>query len=203
MNLKQLPRVQYDLIRLAGGLDQVTPTLLLPPGVARRAANFECGVNGGYTRIAGYERFDGRAKPHLAIYNILVCTLTGSVAVGNTVTGLSSAASGKVIALDGNDVVITREVGAFLSGEAIAVSSVNVGTVDDVQGVSPDGYTDAVYRGLAANDYRSDIQAVPGIGAVRGVADYPAAVSGGRAAHPVVAAVRRAGRRSGAPHPAQ
>lgn len=176
MNLKQLPRVQYDLIRLAGGLDQVTPTLLLPPGVARRAANFECGVNGGYTRIAGYERFDGRAKPHLAIYNILVCTLTGSVAVGNTVTGLSSAASGKVIALDGNDVVITREVGAFLSGEAIAVSSVNVGTVDDVQGVSPDGYTDAVYRGLAANDYRSDIQAVPGIGAVRGVALYKGVV---------------------------
>ncbi len=58
----QLPRVQYDLIRLAGGLDQVTPTLTLPPGFARKAANFECNVSGGYTRIAGYERFDGRAR---------------------------------------------------------------------------------------------------------------------------------------------
>ena len=30
MNFDQLPRVQYDLIRLGGGLDQVTPTLSLP-----------------------------------------------------------------------------------------------------------------------------------------------------------------------------
>lgn len=172
MNLNQLPRVQYDLIRLGGGLDQVTPTLLLPSGVARRAANFECGVNGGYTRIAGYERFDGRTKPHLAIYNILVCTLTGSVAVGNTVQGLASAATGKVILVEGSSIVITREVGSFLVGEAIGVGMVNVGTIDTVQGVSADGYTDALYRSLAANDYRADIQAVPGIGPVRGVAIY-------------------------------
>lgn len=172
MNLNQLPRVQYDLIRLGGGLDQVTPTLLLPSGVARRAANFECSVNGGYTRIAGYERFDGRAKPHLAIYNILVCTLTGAVAVGNTVTGLASAATGKVIAIAGNSVVITRETGTFVSGEGIAVSAVNVGTIDDVQGVSADGRTDAEYRNLAADEYRSSIQAVPGAGSIRGVAIY-------------------------------
>lgn len=172
MNLNQLPRVQYDLIRLGGGLDQVTPTLLLPAGVARRAANFECSVNGGYTRIAGYERFDGRAKPHLAIYNILVCTLTGAVAVGNTVTGLASAATGKVIAVDGNNVVITRETGTFLSGEGLAVSAVNVGTLDYFQGVSADGRTDAEYRNLAADEYRSSIQAVPGAGPIRGVAIY-------------------------------
>ena len=61
------PPVQYDLIRLSGGLDQVTPTLSLQPGVARRAANFECSINGGYTRIAGYERFDGRPSPSAAL----------------------------------------------------------------------------------------------------------------------------------------
>ena len=172
MNLNQLPRVQYDLIRLGGGLDQVTPTLILPPGFARRAANFECNVNGGYTRIAGYERFDGRDKPSAAFYNILVCTLTGSVAVGNTVQGLSSAATGKVIAIDGGNLALTREVGTFVAGEAIAVSSVNVGTIDVLQGVSGDGYTDALYRSLAANEYRSSIQAVPGAGPVRGVVIY-------------------------------
>lgn len=172
MNLNQLPRVQYDLIRLGGGLDQVTPTLSLPSGIARRAANFECSVNGGYTRIAGYERFDGRPSPSKALYNILVCTLTGSVAVGNTVQGLSSAATGKVIFVNGKNVVITRETGTFVAGEGIAVSTTNVGTIDEVQGVSADGYTDAYYRSLAANEYRASIQAVPGAGQIRGVAIY-------------------------------
>lgn len=172
MNLNQLPRVQYDLIRLGGGLDQVTPTLSLPSGIARRAANFECSVNGGYTRIAGYERFDGRPSPSKALYNILVCTLTGSVAVGDTVQGLSTASTGKVILVNGQSLVITRETGAFAAGEGIAVSTTNVGTIDAVQGVSADGYTDAYYRSLAANEYRTSIQAVPGEGAIRGVSIY-------------------------------
>lgn len=172
MNLNQLPRVQYDLIRLGGGLDQVTPTLSLPSGFARRAANFECNVNGGYTRIAGYERFDGRPSPSAALYNILTCTLIGSVAVGNTIQGLSSAATGKVIAVDGDNVVITRETGTFLVGEAIGVSMVNVGTITQIQGVSADGFTDASYRNLAADEYRASIQPVPGEGQIRGVAIY-------------------------------
>lgn len=172
MNLNDLPRVQYELIRLGGGLDQVTPTLSLPSGYARLAANFECNVNGGYTRIAGYERYDGRSSPSAALYNILVCTLTGSIAVGNTVTGMSSTATGTVIALDGSDVVITRETGTFVEQEGISVSAVQVGTVDAIQGVSPDGYLDAIYRNLAADNYRADIQAVPGAGPVRGVALY-------------------------------
>ena len=47
--------VRYDNVQLVGGLDQVTPNLSLIPGVVRRALNFECSINGGYTRIAGYE----------------------------------------------------------------------------------------------------------------------------------------------------
>jgi len=81
------PKVQYDLIRLGGGLDQVTPTLSLKPGIARRATNFECSITGGYSRIAGYERFDGHESPSDAIYSILVCTLSATVTVGVTVTG--------------------------------------------------------------------------------------------------------------------
>jgi len=166
------PKVSYDLIRLGGGLDQVTPTLSLPPGVVRRAANFECSITGGYTRIAGYERFDGRPSPSAAVYNILVCALTGTVAVGNTVVGLASAATGKVIARTGNDVVITRETGSFVATEGISVSSTNVGTITAVQGVSADGLTDAQYQNLAADDYRADITAVPGSGSVLGIAYY-------------------------------
>ena len=166
------PKVNYDLIRLNGGLDQVTPTLSLPPGVARRAANFECSITGGYTRIAGYERFDGRPSPSAAVYNLLVCALTGTVAVGNTIVGLSSAATGVVIARTGNDVVITRETGTFLSTEGISVSSTNVGVITYVQGVSADGLLDVTYRNLAADNYRADITAVPGSGAVLGVGYY-------------------------------
>lgn len=168
----QLPRVQYELVRLGGGLDQVTPTLTLPPGFARKAANFECSVNGGYTRIEGYERFDGRPSPSAALYNILSCTLTGAVSVGNTVVGQSSAATGKVIARSGNDVVVTRQTGVFLAGEGITVSAVSVGAIDAVAGVSADGLTDAQYRNLAADEYRSSIQAVPGSGNILGVALY-------------------------------
>lgn len=172
MAAAELPRVQYDLIRLGGGLDQVTPTLTLPPGFARKAANFECSVNGGYTRVAGYERFDGRPSPSDALYNILTCTLTGAVSVGNTVVGQSSAATGKVIARSGNDVVVTRQTGTFLVGEGITVSAVAVGTITSLVGVSADGLTDAQYRNLAADEYRGSIQAVPGSGSVLGVAIY-------------------------------
>lgn len=164
------PPVQYDLIRLNGGLDQVTPTLSLPPGFARKAANFEASVTGGYTRIAGYERYDGRPSPSAALYLILICTLTGAVAVGNTVTGQTSGATGKVIALSGSQVVLTRETGTFTTGENILVSASVVGSIDSIQGVDPDGRQDAIYRNMAADDYRADITVVPGSGSVLGVA---------------------------------
>jgi len=83
--------VKYDLIKLGGGLDQVTPTLSLPSGVARRATNFECSITGGYTRIAGYERFDGRPNPSDATYNLLLCTFVATVTVGDTITGGAGA----------------------------------------------------------------------------------------------------------------
>lgn len=170
------PPVSYDLIKLAGGLDQVTPTLSLPPGVARRAANFECSITGGYTRIAGYERFDGRPSPSAALYLILVCDITGTVAVGNLVTGSSSGATGKVIAINGSDVVLTRVSGDFVVGDLLSISGNFEAEVLVLQGPSGDGLEDAQYRALAADDYRADIQAVPGSGNVLGVALYKGVV---------------------------
>ncbi len=157
---------------MSGGLDQITPTLSLPPGVVRRAANFECSLNGGYTRIAGYERFDGRASPSDARYNVLSCTLTGAVAVGATVAGYSSAATGKVIAVSNGEIVITRETGTFLIGEGVTVSAASIGSIDAIAGAVADGLLDATYKSLAAAEYRASIAAVPGSGPVRGVAFY-------------------------------
>lgn len=172
MAQSQLPSVEYDLIRLGGGLDQVTPTLVLPPGYARGAFNFECNVTGGYTRIQGYERFDGRPRPSSAIYNLITCALVGAVAVGDTITGMSTAATGKVIALDGDDVIITRQTGIFVEQEGISVSSSQVGTIVSISGFSPDGLKDASYRNAAADEYRNSISPVPGSGNVLGVAIY-------------------------------
>ena len=166
------PAVQYDLIRLGGGLDQVTPTLSLPPGVARRAANFECSITGGYSRIAGYERFDGHTSPSAAVYNIFVCAITGSVSVGNTVTGVTSAATGYVIAVTSTTIVITKETGTFVAAETLNVSASPVATITTIQGVSADGSTDATYKNAAADIYRADILVVPGAGSVLGVAYY-------------------------------
>lgn len=167
-----LPQVRYELIRLEGGLDQVTPTLSLKSGIARRAANFEASITGGYTRIAGYERFDGQPSPSAAVYNLFDCTLTGAVAVGDTITGMSSGATGVVIYVDGGTVVITRETSTFVASEGISISGTQVGTIDTIQGVATDGLEDATYAALAADDYRADIEAVPGSGPVRGVAYY-------------------------------
>lgn len=169
MKMDQLPQVRYDLIRLAGGLDQVTPTLSLKPGIVRRAANFECSITGGYTRIGGYERFDGRPAPSASRYFILSGTVIGAVSVGDTVTGGTSHATGKVIALPTGQVVLTRQTGTFVPGEYLTVSAVIVMTGIQIVGVAAEGITDATYKELAANDYRADIQAVPGSGPVRGV----------------------------------
>jgi len=170
--LPAMPSVQYDLIRLQGGLDQVTPTLSLPPGFLRRSANFEASITGGYTRIAGYERFDGQPRPSDAIYDVFECTLTATVAVGDTVEGVTSTETALVIAIDGSNLIVTKESGDFIDGESLTVSSSPVGTLISQIGIVADGLTDATYRKLAANAYRSDIAEVPGEGPVRGVFLY-------------------------------
>ncbi|CAB4158570.1 hypothetical protein UFOVP713_10 [uncultured Caudovirales phage] len=164
------PQVSYDLVYLKGGLDLITPTLALPAGVAREAFNFEASITGGYTRIAGYERFDGRPAPSAAIYGGLSMNLTGSIVVGNTIVGVTSGSSGVVIAVVNNDIYYTKATGPFLAGETIQVSAVNKGTIASLQttGVLT-AKQQAQFSNLAADVYRADIGAVPGSGPVRGV----------------------------------
>jgi len=89
-----MPPVKYSLIQLQGGLDLVTPTLSLPPGIARSAVNFEVAITGGYTRIAGYERFDGQPNPSDAVYGAITVASASNLAVGNTFTNLATTSSG-------------------------------------------------------------------------------------------------------------
>lgn len=164
------PQVQYDLVYLKGGLDLITPTLALPAGIARDAFNFEASITGGYTRIAGYERYDGRPSPSDATFGSITVTLTGAIAIGDTIVGATSGRSAIVIAVNGTDVYYTKATGAFTLGENITVLTVVQGTVAALQAAGTlTVQQQAQYINLAADVYRADIGAVPGSGPIRGI----------------------------------
>lgn len=48
---------------MQGGLDYETPALSVQPGRMLSCKNYEVDTLGGYTRIQGYERFDGQSSP--------------------------------------------------------------------------------------------------------------------------------------------
>lgn len=170
MPAPKMPPVQYDIIQLQGGLDLVTPTLSLPSGVARDAVNYEVSITGGYSRIAGYERFDGRPNPSDATYTILTVNSASALNVGDLIENVTSTVSGVIIVITGNTVVYTKQVGGFTQGDNIYVGGVQKATITALGGnVSASNATAAQYTYLAAEEYRQDISAVPGSGPIRGV----------------------------------
>lgn len=176
MKPMDMPRVMYETILLKGGLDLVTSTLSLRPGVARNALNFECAVTGGYSRIAGYERYDGRASPSAAVYSMLAVTLSGSVSLGMTINGQTSGATAVIIATPTGYLAVTKITGAFSVGENIRNGVTVVGVLTAVTGQSSNALQSSMYTALAANYYRALITQVPGSGPVRGVVYYNNAV---------------------------
>ena len=165
------PNVQYNLTPCRGGLDQVTPTLSLPPGFVRDSVNFEVATSkaGGYTRIAGYERFDGHAKPSDADIGLVqVSSFTNVPTVGQTLTGLTSAATGVIVAIGSTYLVLTKLVGSFTNTEVVKVGATTIGTAVPTT-IVLSAKTSAQYTALAMDSYRSDIAVVPGSGPVRGV----------------------------------
>jgi len=167
-----LPPVKTQFIPFAGGLDTDTPAISKRDGTCREAQNFECSINGGYSRVAGYERFDGQAAPSDAAYAVLGVTVTGSFAVGNTITGVDSTATGVIVAVpDSTSLVITKITGTFNSSEVLNVGGSPQGSTTSLAIV--DGASTASlhnqYKNLAADSYRSDIAAVTGSGDILGV----------------------------------
>lgn len=69
----QLPRVntETEFFAFEGGLDLLSPALRMPAGAVIASQNYEPSVEGGYTRVKGYERFDGRLSPSAVTSSIV------------------------------------------------------------------------------------------------------------------------------------
>lgn len=170
----KMPQVLTDYFPLRGGLNLVTPPLSLPDGVCRDAVNFEVDIDGGYRRVAGYERYSGKFEPSNAIYYKLPVTFMGGLSAGNTITGATSLATAFVIAVIDDAVFITKLVGEFQENENLVVAGVVRAIVREhvLLGGGGDSKTDVAYLNLAADVYRQDITPVPGVGPVLGVWRY-------------------------------
>jgi len=162
-----LPQTNYETMILAGGLDQISPTLQLKPGVCNAALNFECSTVGGYSRIGGYERLDGRPAPSLAQIQILSVTGSTGPSLGSTVTGFTSGATGVLVEQTSTSFILTKITGTFNGSEILKVSGTTVATQTGF-GAPITQKQLAQYRASAADNYRADIQAVPGSGPVLG-----------------------------------
>lgn len=179
-----MPEVKYSITRLGGGVtasgasypggfDQTTPSLSLQPGALRDVINFEVSQSGGYARIEGYERFDGKARPSDATYVVVqVASFTNVPTVGQTLTQATSGATGKIIAV--NNVsgayycVVTQVTGTFDTTHNVLVGATPIGTAI-TNSAAITSMLDAQYTALAADVYRALIGAVPGSGAILGV----------------------------------
>lgn len=165
-------------VKFRGGVDQVSPVLAVSPGDALDAHNYEPGVYGGFKRIDGIERFDGRSAPSDATYYYVTMTLTGALAVGDAITGVTSGATATVCVVGTGEFAYTKVTGSFVSGEVINVGGSPQATLTSTpaeQGYT-DGYDNAVATNAAADVYRALIQKVPGSGSILGVFMYKGTV---------------------------
>lgn len=164
----QMPGVQYELISLEGGLNQISPTLAMSSGACRNASNFECLELGGYGRIGGYERFSGRISPSVASYSPLyLASYTNTPLVGQTIVNNAATASGVLIAVESGYMVFTKPVGSFTVGDILKVGATVIGTLTAPTS-SISSRLNARYVNLAAAVYRADIVKPTGEGAIRG-----------------------------------
>lgn len=145
-----------------GGLDTETPVRQLQPGGVLGSGNYEPKVGGGYARLGGIERFDGRPSPSaVEIFVLGVDGLTGNFAVSDVVTGAPSAATGIVVWADDDLVALANVSGSFVTGDALTVGGAYRGVAHTEPSVMPE-QTNAMYAG-AADWQRDFIGKVPGL----------------------------------------
>ena len=84
-----LPKVSQVYHPFGGGLDLLTSSMQIKEGFCIDAQNFEPEITGGYRRIDGFERYDGRPPPSSALYFYLGIVITATINIGDTLIGWS------------------------------------------------------------------------------------------------------------------
>lgn len=169
----QFSKVHTDIIPLVGGVDMVTTPIMLNPGKCIFANNFEPDTNGGYRRMRGIERFDGRPRPSSATYQVFDCIITGPLVVGDTITGSISNATAKVAYINDSTKMAVTDVAGSFTLESFMVGATEYGSISNI--TIEGGLTNqehAQYKNASADIYRASISSVPGSGPVRGVKYY-------------------------------
>jgi hypothetical protein len=160
---RRLPQMQVSTTNLKGGIDLANTLLNVSPGAALSLVNYEPELQGGYRRINGFERTDGRPAPSDAVYYTIVVEDASAINVGATLLGVSSGATSVVVIKDGNTLGVTKLVGSYTEGETAngttIVSKELLAGQDNID-------VDAIWQYEAEHYYRSQIGAVPGTGPV-------------------------------------
>lgn len=170
-----MARTRTSYFPLGGGLDLSSPALSVQPGMALALTNFEPWYNGGYRRVFGYERYDGRPKPSEQAFLGFDVSDASSLSLGDTVTGDTSGATGIVrgIWIDdgsyGTDAIgVTKVTGTFQLNEACNTAAFTIDRAP-VTRYAPTLELEDTWLLASQDDYRDDILVVPGSGEVNGI----------------------------------
>ncbi len=130
--MAQSRKTQYYPFK--GGLNTEDPALSLPNGELIDVMNYEPVTRGGYRRIDGYERFDGRLLASQAVYHTVDFDAgEHEPQIGETLQGATSTALGVVLAVvvDSGDwstndaagyLTLWVMSGSFVDNEVLVVS---------------------------------------------------------------------------------
>lgn len=165
-------KLTSEFISFTGGLDVVSPQIMASPGSLRRSYNFEEDVNGGYSRVAGYERFNGMQSPSSATYKLLYASDMTAFSEGDTITGSTSKATGTVIGIIGSFYAVTNIVGTFQTEVTNKPTCSITIPAPNNTAIALDQYQRAQFSNKSADVYRSMITEVPGVGSILGVFYY-------------------------------
>lgn len=160
---------------LEGGLDVVTPALKVRPGRALAMVNFEPWYQGGYRRISGYERFDGRPRPSDATFTGFEVSTVAGLSLRDTITDDVTGANGILIGIWDDDgtygsdwIGVTKVTGgAFGNGNACNGGAFTIDNVPVLLAAPATSFTETFLL-EAELEYRDDILVVPGANQVRG-----------------------------------
>lgn len=169
------PHTRISYYALEGGLDVVTPAISIKPGRALAMLNFEPWYQGGYRRIPGYERFDGRPKPSDATFTGFDVSTVAGLTLGDTITGDTSSTTGILVGIwdddgtYGSDAIgVTKVSGAgFDNGETCNTAAFTIQSAP-ITRYSPNVDLEKIWLLEAESSYRDDIAIVAGSGQVRG-----------------------------------